>query len=423
MKTSSRIIRAVARHLFGLPRRLLAATSRSAVLTISAVLMYFGYRFVRAPCVDRIGHLALDFDSYLKENRLTGRRVRPIYLLGEAGSSRSGVPANPALLQYWSRYIQIVRPGRLWRFLAALRDRFGPVDDLADYAFNIYTSARAYEIQTKWDGRPPLLVLTSADRERGRGLLREMGVPNGAWFVCLHAREGGYSPADEHHHSYRNVDITSYETAMADIRARGGWCIRMGNPSMRPIRSMPGVIDYAMSQFKSDWMDIYLCASCRFFLGDNSGLFNLAGAFGTIAALTNTVPLSCGYSAYPGHLSIPKQMLRHGRRMTLAECLSDEIGRLRLASEFEAQGISFVENSSDEIAALVREVFDRLEGTALYTAEDDILQERMRALLKPGQSCWQASSRIGRDYLRSRADELIDLSPSQARGRMANLQE
>ena len=389
-------------------RRLARALHRRVLRLAAFVLGHLGFRILRVPCVDRIGHLALDLDSYLKENRLLNRRVRPIYLWGEAGSSRSGVPANPALMGYWRKYIRIVPPGPLQRFLAAVRDRGGAVDDLADYAFNITVAARAYEIQGRWNGQPPLLSLTSQDRERGQGILREMGLPDGAWFVCLHAREGGYSPADEHVHSYRNVDIASYDKAIADIIARGGWCVRMGDLSMSPIRPRTGVIDYALSRFKSDWMDIYLCASCRFFLGDNSGLFNLAGAFGRVAALTNTVPLVCGYSPYYGHFSIPKQMLRHGKSMTLAECFSDEVGRLRLTHEFEKAGISFLSNSSDEIAALSREVFGRLEGTIIYTAEDELRQERMRALIRPNQTCWQASSRIGRDYLRARAEELRD---------------
>lgn len=412
--------RAAAR-LFILLRCLAAVLLHSLLRIISSALKCFGFRFLRAPCVDRIGHLALDFDSYLKENQLLKRRVRPIFLLGEAGSSRSVVPANLALMRYWRQHILVVAPGRLSRLLGAFRDRFGPVDDLADYAFNIKVSARAYEIQGKWNGRPPLLSLTTADRQRGRAILREMSLPDDAWFVCLHAREGGYSPADELYHSYRNVDIGSYNQAMADIRARGGWCIRMGDPSMHPIKPTPGVVDYALSRFKSDWMDIYLCATCRFFLGDNSGLFNLAGAFGTVALLTNTVPLVCGYSAYCGHLSIPKQMLRHGRRMAFSECFSNEVGGLRLTPEFEEAGISFVNNSSDEIAALVREVFDRLDGTAIYTAEDELLQERMRALIKRGQCCWQTSSRIGRDYLRSHANELLNLPANTGEGCVTNL--
>jgi putative glycosyltransferase (TIGR04372 family) len=374
--------------------------------TITFVLELFGYRLMRAPCVDRVGHQALDFDSYLKENRLLGRHIKPVYLSGDRGSSQSGTPANPALMDYWSQYIKIVAPGPLQSVLALIRNHGGSFDDLGDYAFNITTSARAYATQGKWGTRPPLLTLTAAHRERGRKALREMGLPDGAWFVCLHAREGGYSPADEHLHSYRNVDIGSFDQAVAMIVSRGGWCIRMGDKSMRPFAHTTGVFDYALSPMKSDWLDLFLCASCRFFLGDNSGLFNVAGAFGRMSVLTNTVPLTCAYSPFPNDLAIPKQMLCDGKRLTFAEGFSIDIGRLRLSAEFENRGITFLSNTREEIAGLVGEAFDRLDGIATYTDEDEVLQGSFRALVLPGQCCFPPSSRIGRDYLRARANEL-----------------
>lgn len=389
-------------------RRLTRLLIRIILYPAAITLESFGFCFLRVPCVDRIGHLALDVDSYLKENVLCNRHVRPIYLSGESGSSRSGTPANFTLMQYWGQYLRRVPAGSLQRFLAIVRDYAGPVDDLADYAFNITTSARAYEIQSKWNGRPPLLSLTEMHRERGREALRGMGLPDDAWFVCLHAREGGYSPVDEHHHSYRNVEISTYDRAIEDIVARGGWCIRMGDTSMRPMKEAPGVVDYALSEFRSDWLDIFLCASCRFFLGNNSGLFNVAGVFGRMSVLTNTVPIVCGYSPFPSDLSIPKDMILNGKRMTVRQCFSPEVGQFRLTPDFESAGISFVDNTTEQISALVREAFGRLDGTVTYTLEDELLQECMRDLIRPGQYCWQASSRIGRDYLRSRAHELLD---------------
>ena len=52
---------------------------------------------------------------------------------------------------------------------------------------------------------------------------------------------------------------------------RGAWCLRMGDPSMRPMPRAPRVIDYAHSAIRSDWMDVFLCARCRFFIGNTSG--------------------------------------------------------------------------------------------------------------------------------------------------------
>jgi putative glycosyltransferase (TIGR04372 family) len=389
-------------------RRFAALIVRAPMWTITLVLELLGYRLIRAPCVDRVGHQALDFDSYLKENRLLGRHIKPVYLLGDRGSSQSGTPANSTLMAYWNQYVNVVPPGSLQRVFAVIRNYGGSFDDLGDYAFNITTSARAYAVQGEWRGRPPLLTLTAAHRERGRKALREMGLPDGAWFVCLHAREGGYSPADEHLHSYRNVDIGSFDQAVAAIVSRGGWCIRMGDKSMRPFAHTAGVFDYALSPMKSDWLDLFLCASCHFFLGDNSGLFNVAGVFGRMSVLTNTVPLTCAYSPFPDDIAIPKQMLRDGKRLTLAEGFSTDIGRLRLSAEFEGRGITFLSNTREEIAALVGEAFERLDGTTAYTAEDELLQNRFRALVLPGQCCFPPSSRVGRDYLRARASELLN---------------
>jgi len=69
----------------------------------------------------------------------------------------------------------------------------------------------------------------------------------------------------------RNANISDYTDAMRAIVARGGWCIRVGDPTMRPLDPIPGVVDYARSSSKSDWMDLFLCARCRFFLGNTSG--------------------------------------------------------------------------------------------------------------------------------------------------------
>jgi putative glycosyltransferase (TIGR04372 family) len=127
-----------------------------------------------------------------------------------------------------------------------------------------------------------------------------------------------------------------------------------------------------------------------------------------MSLLTNTVPLTCAYSPFPNDLAIPKQMLYDGKRLTLAEGFSTDIGFLRLTTEFENRGITFLSNTPEEIAALVGEAFDRLDGIAGYTAEDELLQNRFRALVLPGQCCYPPSSRIGRDYLRGRADELLN---------------
>ena len=56
--------------------------------------------------------------------------------------------------------------------------------------------------------------------------------------------------------------------------------ISIGDPGMSKLPNMPQVIDYAHSKAKNDWMDVFLCAQCCFFIGTSLGMIVLAMSFG-----------------------------------------------------------------------------------------------------------------------------------------------
>src|SRR5256885_8476241 len=59
--------------------------------------------------------------------------------------------------------------------------------------------------------------------------------------------------------------------AVQEITRRGGWVVRLGDPTMEPFPPTPAVIDYAHSRLKSPATDVFLCGACRFFIGVASG--------------------------------------------------------------------------------------------------------------------------------------------------------
>jgi putative glycosyltransferase (TIGR04372 family) len=343
----------------------------------------------------RIGHLALDFDSYIKQRLLQRRTRRPLYLIDFRA------PANVCLLNYWRRYIRVVPRGPAWR-LRHLAKIPALVDDLAiSYASVMSGASPCYSIEAAWDERPPLLTLDADHAARGEATLRQMGVPEGAWFVCVHARGAGYSPSDEHIQSYRNAAIGGYVTAMQEIVARGGWCIRMGDPTMEPLPPMHNAIDYALSGFKSDWMDVFLCARARFFLGNNSGIYLVSSVFGVPAALTNMAPIGTAYSIFRHDLSIPKITLdRGGKPMNFPALLSSPLADARDTGQFEAAGVTLLPSSPEDIVDLAREMLDRLDGTYASTPDDERRQDAFGDLIKPHHYCWGARARIGDAFLR-----------------------
>lgn len=374
----------------------------AAVLYIlpSLVLYATRLRFVVISNPNRIGHLAAELDCFLKEMPLGDRpRVKAVLIASHIRI------ANPCLLDYWAERVRVVRNqfagAALIPFLHFPYLRI----DLIETVAVVNQSAAYPSVLARWGSRPPLLKLSDSHRDRGEACLEVLGVPPGAWFVCVHSREGGYSPKDEYMHAHRNSDINAYRLAMAAIVERGGWCLRMGDGTMKPLEPMPGVIDYASSSKKSDWMDIFLCARSRFFLGCASGLGMVSTTFGVPSALANLTPLSGAYPCGAFDLGVPMTLrMRSGRILPFTEAFGSPVADFRYAELFEANGFTNIANDPEEIRDLVVEMMDRLADSATYTEEDNRLQNSFRQLLRPGHYCFGAASRIGRDFLRQHTD-------------------
>jgi putative glycosyltransferase (TIGR04372 family) len=189
---------------------------------------------------------------------------------------------------------------------------------------------------------------------------------------------------------------------------RGGWCIRMGAPSMKPLPPMPRVIDYARSVFKSDLMDVFLCARCRFFLGSSSGLFLISSAFGVPAALTNMAPLGCGYGFSPKDLSIPKLYLsRAGVMIPFSLILPKPLADFRWAYLLQGSEVELQENTAEDILDLTVEMLDRLDGVYVQDVESELMQDYFRDLFNENNYCWGSPARIGDAFLRKYQNLLL----------------
>jgi putative glycosyltransferase (TIGR04372 family) len=343
-----------------------------------------------------IGHLTLDLDCYVKEG-LVGLRppARRTFFV-----CRRDRVANREILRYWRRYFVPVTAPIAHDAFRALARRPGVGVDGLRY-FSLVGETPAYpEIYRRYAGGPAVLRLTDADHARGREARARLGIPADAWYVCVHCREAGFY--DDDVHAYRNASIANFAEAMATITAAGGWCVRMGDPSMTPLAPMPQVVDYAHDPERAPWLDLYLVASARFFLGTSSGLLGVAAAFGVPAGLTNQAPASVVLPIGAHDVGIPKLMWdeRQGRILTFAEVLGSPAGNFRFQRLYAEAGLRPLENDPRDIADLTREMLERTAGDFRVTAEDEALQQAFKRLLAPGHYSYGATSRVGRDFLR-----------------------
>ncbi len=344
-----------------------------------------------------IGHLAGELDCYVKEGILG---LRPQYF------SILLIPhknvANRHLLNYWKKYVCIIDSPFIFPFVAEQIKNNIHNYNVLKYFQVTGKSIAAVGIQNRYYGRPPLLSLTDFDRKRGWEALQKLGAPKDAWFVCVHCREARDTNEIQKELSLRNVDINNYFLAMEEVVNRGGWVVRMGDTVMKPIPAMKNIIDYAHLDIKSDWMDVFLCASCRFFLGSRSGLSMLASVFGVPSVIVNVVPFSAILGYGPNDISTPKFIWSEKKKcyFSFKEILSSHISNFLFRSQFLANAIQAIENSPEDIKEVTVEMLNRLEGKLKYSEEDECLQAQFKSLMNPTHYSYGAMSRAGKDFLR-----------------------
>ena len=373
--------------------------------SIAYILYILNVRILPVIHINAIGHLAIEPDCYVKEEILgLHPKYRTIIL-----APYSQV-ANHCLLDYWSKYFYIITNPLLCSLLHPFLWQKKIMYDINNYAMNVKDTARIYEINSKWHDREPLLSLSKSHRQRGQQCLRELGLPENAWFVCVHCREPGNRIQDSGHTS-RDADINSYILAMEAIVENGGWCIRMGDIFMKPLPKMKNVIDYCHTNIKSNWMDVYLCASCKFVLGCNSGFTCLANIYGVPCAMANSIPMS-HIAVTSLDITIPKLLWSKykSRYLTFNEIFNSAMAECEyfITHSYEKDGIKIIDNTPEDIRDLSIEMFNVTNNTMIYSDEDMRLQEKFKSLIRPGHYCYGSSSRIGRDFLRKYVNLLFD---------------
>lgn len=168
------------------------------------------------------------------------------------------------LTPFLYNFFRIESSGYYWRPLAGQDILWRP--DAGQVKFD-WALARDQDWETQFSIPLELslprkyVVACEAKRER-------MGLPRDAWFVCLHVREGGYKGDWD---NIRNTNIINYLGAIKEITRRGGWVVRMGDPTMTKLPALERVIDYAHSPNRSAIMDVYLLKECFFFCGHKHG--------------------------------------------------------------------------------------------------------------------------------------------------------
>jgi len=339
----------------------------------------------------RIGHFAKETELYCCErdakiNIPSQRHIDFFYLDNK-------YVCNKQLEKMWRRRI-IILPTWLLAPLCKI-NRFINifVSGRNDHEIWWGNISRVQDVHNLLERFEPHLNFTDDEETKGKKILTEFGIPEGAKFVCLLVRDSGY--LDRHkkyeylkrwsYHSYRDGDIDKYVLATEELAKRGYYVFRMGINVLKPLKSSnPKVIDYANSKIRSDFMDIYLGAKCRFCISTAAGFDEIPIIFRKPIAYTGHMPIAHINTHNKETLILTKHHInkRNQKELTVSEIFSSNVALCFSSADFELNGIKLEDNSPKEIRDLAIEMDERLNGNWNETEEDILLQKKFWLIFK-----------------------------------------
>ena len=355
---------------------------------------------------ERIGHFAANTELYLCErdagiNVPEGRYIDLWY--------HNWPISNGQLACMWNRVLHV------WpRWLLApvnMVNALIPGGEAHQINNNIQTDI---DVHNLLDRMPPHLSFLPNEELRGKAGLLDLGIPDGAPFVCLIVRDSSYLKKSVpwkswDYHNYRDCDINNYILSAQKLAERGYYVIRMGVVVREAMNvDHPMIIDYASNGMRSDFMDIYLAAKCTFCVVGNAGFEAVPYIFRRPIIYVDYLPLGMMRTDSSRLISTTKKhwLREENRFMTFREILESDIGFLWASSDYESAGIDLIESSPDEITDAVLEIDDRLKGTWKTTGEDEELQRRFWDMFPKTEHHGEICSRIGAGFLRRHKDWL-----------------
>jgi len=368
------------------------------LLPLTLILHSLGFRRLNVK-TSKIGHLAAEVDCFLKLFHMGHVDKNKKYFI----SCNYKKISNKKLLQIWSKSIYI----NTNFFINLVLDymTFGPFMkyDVTDYVLSTAKSSMYYQVNIDWAKRPSIASLDYETIKSGNSVLKKLGIPEWSWYVCVHARENDESFADNEVHHYRNCSIDTFVDAIGEIKKRGGYCLMMGSRKLKINYNIDGLINYSSSEFANDELDIFLCATCKFFLGNTSGLFLASSIFHVPVIQTNTIPLT-GLPFRIGDFAIFKELYdENSRELTYKEILKSDIVDFRYSSIYDKYKLIIKDNNSVDIQNVVIEMLEFLDGKNIFTDEYFILLNKFKSMIKTNHYCYNFETYISPKFLKNKS--------------------
>lgn len=300
----------------------------------------------------RYGHLALEPEIFLAEQEImrarnvSTKRVMSIWSLGPVTKQ-----SNKYLATKWKQELPVF-PSWLVSSLHAVGSIF-PFLKLPEPKLSITGSLNGL------DKTSPHISFSQTEIDEGRKRLVELGINPDNPYVCLIVRDGGHykfrGDTESAGYEFLNFDINQF-SGVAEVLIESGFqVVRMGSGTERPFTSKPdGVIDYALSKNRSEFLDVYLAATCEFAVSTQTGPDAVCMLFRRPVLYVDVTRYCQFFFGSKLATWSPVRLIKNNSVLTVSEVVNSEIAWFKDPNLFIESGVTQHRSSSKELMEIVR---------------------------------------------------------------------
>lgn len=307
-----------------------------------------------------------------REKKTNGHEI----VMPTFGRTYLGGLVNSYLLELFRQDIYIIRPEDIgfWTYVFLLHMHRVNISEIHRFEER-KTSCGIYGYHEQ------VIPISKELEDFGTRELKRMNIDGP--YVCIHAREDA-TKTDTHISSYpdtstASTDLSLFEQTVAYLHSRGYSTVRTGKDEKKEV-TMPYLIDYA-NKFRTEKMDFYLIANCKFMVSSPSGIAAIAPFFGTPVLFVNFDSLGSTSGENPCtkyDMYLPSYFYskKENRMLNIYEIYDVSSRCERYKELYEKEGVELRKNTQEEILEATKEMEARINGEWNITEEEQKTMNR-----------------------------------------------
>ena len=332
-------------------------------------------RFGNLTC-GRIGHVR-NAEMYLLINKFQ-KKVKSFDIF-VAGDSIS----NEQYLIILKRKFLIIQHLLIFYRVLDLLSKY--INIYSEHIVRLENTIHNYSLLEK---HPIQLNLTKQEINKGELILKQFGIPKNAKIICISGRDDlylrrTYPSVDFSYHNYRNSNVNNYIPAIKALIKKNFYVIRMGKIAAKRVNIKSSkFVDYPFHPLKSDLMDIFFVYKCHFWIGNNTGLDEIAKVFRKPLVIVNMVSfLGLRMHLKKNYYLLKTHVNSKNQKLSISKIFDYGIAGANHSKIFKKKKIQLIELNPKEYKDVILESLKLMKDSwRIKNKKDFELQRKFRKL-------------------------------------------